>query len=99
MRWIVVLALGLSLCFTTPALPHSWYDHDCCRADDCFAVANEDVEQTADGWKYLPTGNEFKDEKTMRRIRPSQDTFYHVCIGKRTWDKGKSYCIYILLGI
>lgn len=79
-------------------LVHSWYDADCCGEGDCVPVPATDVVEIEGGWKYLPTGNEFRNEGLIRRIRPSRDRNFHVCIGKKAHDLGRSYCIYILSG-
>lgn len=77
---------------------HSWYDAACCSQTDCEPVASEDVQEIDGGWLYRPTGNVFRDEGNIKRIRPSQDRNFHVCIGKHDWNMGKSMCIYILSG-
>jgi hypothetical protein len=88
---LILFAICAALAFfTTMARPHSWYEGDCCSNNDCFKVANEDVVEIEGGWKYLPTGNEFKDPK---KIRPSRDGKFHVCIMGTT-----SMCIYIVQG-
>lgn len=101
-----MVILLLLLLATSPALAHSWYDHDCCNLSDCRPVPAEHVAEIEGGWKYLPTGNEFKNEPNMQRIRPSRDGKYHVCIGKPhaapgqgfNLVRGFSYCIYIVQG-
>jgi hypothetical protein len=76
-------------------LAHSWYDAECCSDNDCRPVRAMDVEETGPGeWTYLPTGNKF----TKNQIKPSRDGRFHVCIGNKAWDMGRSYCIYILQG-
>lgn len=79
-------------------LVHSWYDHDCCSDQDCKPVPATDVVEIEGGWKYLPTGAIFRDTPEKKRIRPSQDRNFHVCIGRSEWDKNFPYCIYILQG-
>lgn len=76
-------------------LTHSWYDYECCSDEDCRPVPSIDVSETGHNeWTYLPTGNKF----TGSQIKPSKDGRFHVCIGNKTWNMGKSYCIYILQG-
>jgi hypothetical protein len=77
-----------------PAAAHSWYEYDCCSDEDCKPVAAEELLETEKGWKHLPTGVEF----TGPMIRPSRDRRFHVCIGVKTWNLGRPYCVYILQG-
>jgi len=90
--WVAFTALTLS---HVKALPHSWYDADCCSETDCKPVPNEDVEEIEGGWKYLPTGVEFKDTAQKQKIRPSHDGRFHVCLGQYS---GAPLCIYIVIG-
>jgi hypothetical protein len=87
---VIMLVWAVLMAIVTVAGAHSWYDWDCCSKDDCFEVAREDVVEIEGGWKYLPTGNEFKDPK---KIRLSRDGKFHVCIMGTT-----SMCIYIEQG-
>jgi hypothetical protein len=96
-RFLVLYIIGLlaalfcwAMAIVTIAKAHNWYDWDCCHERDCFEVAREDVVEIEGGWKYLPTGNEFKDPK---KIRLSRDGKFHVCIMGTT-----SMCIYIEQG-
>jgi hypothetical protein len=75
------------------ARAHSWYATDCCNIDDCYPVATEAMEEIGpDIWRYKVTGNVFKNEPNFKRIRPSQDGGFHVCIGKTSKT---SLCAYI----
>jgi hypothetical protein len=82
--------------------PQGWaYEEWCCDNSHCKAVPASDVAEIESGvWKYLPTGNIFKDEPPLiKRIRPSKDKNFHVCIGATAVRSlGFSYCIYIVQG-
>lgn len=85
----------LALLLSAYILVHSWYDPECCSDTDCRPVVASDVAETGNSeWTYLPTGNKF----TGHQIKPSRDGRFHVCIGNKPHDMGKSYCIYILQG-
>lgn len=97
MRWLtgillslLALAVAITIFNIKKARAHGWYDADCCSTTDCFPVRPEAVLEIEGGWKYLPTGVEFKDKS---RIRPSKDRNFHVCI-----SNGRPLCIYILQG-
>jgi len=92
MRKWIVFSLVL---FSASASSHSWYDNDCCSERDCKAVDAANVVEIEDGWKYLPTGNIFRDTPMLQAIRPSRDRDFHVCIS----SGGVSRCIYILNGM
>jgi hypothetical protein len=91
LAWLLGACVVLGL-LAGYAWGHSWYDWDCCADNDCKPVPAEDVAEIVGGWKYLPTGNEFKDPK---RIRPSHDGNFHVCINP---SNKQSLCIYIVSG-
>jgi hypothetical protein len=85
----------LSVFVAAYILVHSWYDASCCSDNDCRPVPADSVAETGvNEWTYLPTGNKF----TGDQIKPSRDGKFHVCIGNRDYDMGKSYCIYIVQG-
>lgn len=88
-----MLRLVLAAMFLLPA--HSWYDPQCCGGTDCQPVPADSLIELSEGrWRYLPTGNVF--ERTQ--VHPSRDGKFHVCIGNKAHDKGRSYCVYILQG-
>ena len=91
MLLVVRVSVALLL-MSDSVLGHSWYAPECCSGYDCKPVSTEDVVETDEGWKYLPTGNTF----TKDQVRPSEDRNYHVCIGP---VNHKSYCIYIVNGM
>jgi len=98
-RFTVLFGVALIAIFIIGAVlnlawAHSWYDHECCSDNDCRPVSSEDVVETETGWKHLPTGTVF----TREMVKPSRDGNFHVCIGNRSWDLGRPYCIYILQG-
>jgi hypothetical protein len=94
---IVALLIALALVVSAKkARTHEWYDHDCCNIRDCRPVLDSDVSENAKGvWKYLPTGATFANEPTFKRIRPSKDNRYHVCV---SLNGAIGYCIYIVTG-
>jgi hypothetical protein len=66
------------------ALAHSWYPIQCCD-DDCYAVADEDVQLTGAGWRIVATG----EVVAFGRVAFSPDGRFHRCsedgeIGGRT---------------
>lgn len=96
---IVLAIVAIVLFGWTLAQAHDWYPPECCNGEhqggDCRRVSAEDLEEADKGcWVYRPTGNRF----CGAQVRPSQDRYFHVCIGNKTWDKGKSYCAFILQG-
>lgn len=100
-RWlwpaVILIAAALSgvLWAVGKARAHSWYDTECCSDSDCRPVHQDEVVETDKGWKHLPTGTEF----TRSQVKPSKDRYFHVCIGNKSWDRGRPYCIYILQGV
>jgi hypothetical protein len=93
LRWLWVAMLAMALLIHA-ARAHSWYDPECCSDQDCFPVEVDDVIETAEGWKHLPTGTVFSKEQ----VKPSKDNRFHVCIGNKPHDMGRAYCIYVLQG-
>ena len=79
-------------------LVHSWYDPICCSDRDCRPVPATDVLEIEGGWKHLPSGAIFRDEPNIKRIRPSHDSNFHVCLGNTPSNMNFPYCIYILQG-
>jgi hypothetical protein len=89
---------------------HSWYEDACCGKGDCRPVPADDVLEISEGvWKYLPTGNVFDNAGVNRRVRPSKDKSFHVCIGPDQlvpatplpgfiMAPGPSFCIYVVQG-
>lgn len=98
-HWTIGIIVGMIFLlaligFAIDALAHSWYDPECCSDQGCRPVVTEDVIETEDGWKHLPTGTVF----SRNQVKPSRDGRFHVCIGVKPWDLGKPYCIYIVQG-
>ena len=100
-------AAAILLLTATSAAAHSWYDSFCCSESDCRPVPADQVLEISEGvWKYLPTGNTFYNEGKFRRIRPSKDDRFHVCIGRPHAEPGQgfklvpgiSHCIYVVQG-
>jgi hypothetical protein len=92
---LIVLSLAAAVLIFSKknARAHSWYATDCCNIDDCYPVPAEAMEEIGpDIWRYKVTGNIFKNDMYFKRIRPSQDGGFHVCIGKASKT---SLCAYI----
>ena len=87
-----------TLLMTAFLLVHSWYDYDCCSDEDCRPVPATDVVEIEGGWKHIPSGAIFKDTPEKKRIRPSHDRHFHVCLGNKPYNMNFPYCIYILQG-
>jgi hypothetical protein len=94
---VVIILCAMFVAFVPRAAKaHSWYDVECCHNDDCKPVAYEDVEEVGGGsWRHVPSGTVF----TRAMVKPSKDRHFHVCIGNKSWNKGKPLCIYTLQGI
>lgn len=50
-------------------------DYGCCNGTDCAAVSASDIERTAQGWLYVPTGETLPFNQAL----PSFDHRHHVC--------------------
>ena len=71
---ILFAALVLVGVAVTKAVAHSWYDAECCSAQDCEPIAAELVH--VEGGDYvLPTG----DRIPMDQARRSRDRDFHWC--------------------
>jgi hypothetical protein len=70
------VAIAIIALLAAPALlhAHSWYPFECCSDRDCFPVAVEDVQVSAEGYT-LADGTFISFKET----RPSPDGQYHVC--------------------
>ena len=88
--WIVIAALVV-LCFGlwTLARAHGWYEPSCCSGRDCARMAFEEIGQTREGYVLdLEPGDHPMITRAQRyvvpygdrRIKLSQDGFFHVCI-------------------
>lgn len=93
---LAALAIAFSLFMMSRLSAHSWYEWDCCSGQDCWPVADEEVEEIRDGWQHLPTGAEFRNEGPVVRIRPSRDRRFHVCVQSSSL---KGLCIYVRQGM
>jgi hypothetical protein len=99
-RWLILAtilalaALVIAAHAVRTAHGHSWYDAACCAEDDCWPVDDDNLAEIDGGWRYVPTGNEFRG--TM--VRPTRDRRQHVCIGSKGWNWGRSYCVYVRMG-
>jgi hypothetical protein len=69
------------------ALPHSWYDPECCSERDCEPMAY--VPKPLPGGAYLLDTGEVVDRS---RVKWSRDEHYHLC---RNPGGGHIFCLYI----
>jgi hypothetical protein len=88
-RWLV-----LALLAATPVAAHSWYEAECCSAQDCEPLAPDQVRIEGDDY-VLPGGHRVP----INRARRSRDRDYHWCrtLGTpRTFiePQGKLQCFY-----
>lgn len=98
LAWVLFVLLFVTFA-SCLARAHDWYPPECCNGEDkggdCRKVAADELEEADKGcWIYRPTGNKF----CGAQVRPSQDRYFHVCIGNKSHDKGKSYCAFVLQG-
>lgn len=71
--------------WTTPVFPQHnpmdpahWYPYSCCNLRDCFPVASEMIEVTADGYVYILTGELIPFDRA--RITPAEGGGqFHLC--------------------
>ena len=69
------------------ALPHSWYDYECCTDRDCGPI-NYVPTPLPNGAFQLPTGEVIPKE----RVKWSRDEHYHLC---RYPPNGFIFCLYV----
>jgi hypothetical protein len=77
----------------TSALPHSWYDPDCCSSQDCEPVkhvAFVDSERGVLPVMIVTTSLGTQPITPDTKIRVSKDSRMHACI----WQ-GKLLCLYM----
>lgn len=80
LKWF---GLFLSL-MATPALCHSFYDYECCRADDCYPLKDGSVKITPLGYQVNYVSRDGFNVQMLinfgdKRIRQSQDQHFHAC--------------------
>ena len=99
------LALAILVGFVAKAQAHTaasgWtYDAACCSDRDCGVARIGHVVPTAEGWRIqLKPGDHHFFEGGLdmivpygdRRLRESQDTEFHICLGRT----GRLFCLYI----
>lgn len=96
---IVMIGLAILLAFWSgPAWSHSapmgWsYGLECCSLRDCRQASPDEIRVTPTGYQLVTTGEVV--EFTSRRIKQSQDQFYHVCQQGGNFDSGRILCIYV----
>lgn len=80
------LAIGPVL---QPAFAHEWYPAYCCSGQDCYEIAQEDVEFVGQGYFIKATGEYFPRDA----VPESPDGKFHRCSigGKR---EGRTLCIF-----
>jgi hypothetical protein len=69
------------------ALPHSWYDAECCSDRDCAPITY--APRPLPGGSYLLNTGEVVEPG---RVKWSRDEHYHLC---RSPNTGQIYCLYI----
>lgn len=68
------LCIVLSALAMRPAKAHSWYEAECCSAQDCEPLSPDDVRIEGDDY-VLPTGHRVP----MSKARRSRDRDFHWC--------------------
>lgn len=89
------LAFLLLVLISTPALGHSWYDHECCHDKDCAEVTK--IEKSGDTtfmktkFGTFPVGPD-----SDHKIKKSQDEKIHLCAVPDMYapNRYKIRCIY-----
>lgn len=87
--------------FAGYALPHAWYEWECCSGIDCQEIADETVTARPGGFAVtlmpgdhkMVTSAPVSGWFTFRDVRPSQDGRYHACV-----VAGVIKCLYIPQG-
>lgn len=93
MKHLIFAVAGLSLLSVTaycvPARAHSWYSSYCCTGKDCVEANAGTVIPSKGGWRVIvkpgqhpmaPNGFEELVPYDDKRIQPSQDDNFHICI-------------------
>lgn len=86
------------LLFTVPALAHEaplgWtYGWDCCSNRDCWQEKDGAIEDLANGYRVVLTGEVIA--LGDKRIKVSKDQFYHRCTAAGDPNIGRSICLYV----
>lgn len=64
--------------WTTPVFAHDWYPLACCNDRDCFEVTADQLVPTADGWRYVITGEVIPYNRVRQTPAEAGNTF-HIC--------------------
>jgi hypothetical protein len=80
-------AVAIIALLSQSALPHSWYDWECCSDRDCGPINYVPV-PLPNGSFQLPTGEIVPKE----RVKWSRDEHYHLC---RFPPDGFIFCLYV----
>lgn len=90
----IAFILGLVGClaswpFQRPGWAHEWYPAYCCSGQDCYEIAQEDVELAGEGYFIKATGEYFP----RTAVPDSPDGKFHRCsIGGRR--EARTLCIF-----
>lgn len=73
--------------------PKGWmYGWECCSTSDCWQSKDADIKETKQGYLVAATGEVIGYND--KRIKPSQDEFYHRC-SKGGKPDAETLCIYV----
>jgi hypothetical protein len=89
MRTLVVALIAgvILLVLSSAALPHSWYDAECCSDRDCAPISY--APRPLPGGSYLLDTGEVVPRD---RVKWSRDEHYHLC---RMPGTGHIFCLYV----
>ena len=89
---MAVLATSLLTAMPPKALPHGWYDPDCCSDRDCEQVSNVVFKANDAGAPVMVVTTSFgtKPVTPQTKIRDSKDNRMHACI-----YGGNLICLYV----
>lgn len=74
-RPLTIAHFALLALLSAPAHAHSWYPFACCGGNDCFALPDGTVSESAAGYTIRTTG-EFIPR---HEARLGQDEHFHIC--------------------
>lgn len=97
MRAVAIAALCL-FAYVPKALPHDWYEYQCCSDKDCRPIPFEAVTITKDGYR-VPSGEVIPFGSRKIRPTPPEDPQqrYHWCTVAGS-NKGGTLCLYVPQG-
>jgi len=106
--WVLyaaVIGIWWLIAWASEANAHSWYDPSCCSTTDCAPAPVGQVKATRDGWvvEIPPNGHPSVGAAGWTgtfpygdtRIKESQDSDFHVCIGVASQA---GFCLYVPRG-